>query len=486
MNGEGGRRVLGLLALVALIVYGARLIRHVGTGVGGSDASGYANTARDIVAGRIVVPIEPLDRLELPERLAPAFIPLAHQQGRDPRTMVPFYPPGFPLHVALASIVAGWERGPFLVTPVLAVLCLLLTFLLGRELGLSRPLAAAGAAILGMCTVFLFQAVQPMSDVAAAVWSVAAILCALRSRRGDAWALAAGAAFGMAVLVRPSDVLLAPALALALAWRPRTFVLFVLGGLPFAAFFALWNRAAYGSALATGYSGLMGNELSWANFGPRFRHYGYWTVAQLSPLPLIGWLAAPLTKTAGRRNAAMLVSWFGALFLFYCFWGPSDAWWYTRYLIPALPALILGFLLALRAVPAPYGAPVAAAALVVVAVFEWRMNRRENPLGIGAGQSTFREATVAIASRAPDGKALVVSMEFSGAVRFHTKLAPLRWDLVSPEDFAAVRARAAEKGWRIYAVIFPHEAEPAARRVPGDWKFLGNVRSASLWELPAP
>jgi hypothetical protein len=483
---NGVRRIFWLLATLALGAYAVLLIRHVGTGVGGSDASGYANTARDIVSGRIVVPVEPPGQLGLPDRFARAFIPLAHEPGPRPGTMVPFYPPGFPLHVALGGLVGGWQRGPFLVTPILAVVCLVLTHQLGRELSLSRPLAFAGAAILGLCPVFLFQAVQPMSDVAAAAWAVAAILCALRSGRGDGWALAAGAAFGVAVLVRPTDVLLAAPLAVALSWRPRTLASFVVGGFPSAVFLALWNHAAFGSAMATGYSGLLAGELALGNFTPRVRHYSYWILAQLSPLVVLGWLAAPLAKHGKKRDAAMLIIWFAAFFSFYCFWGPFDAWWYTRYFIPALPALILGFLLALRALSLPRRGLVIAAALVVVATFEWRTYRRQRPLGVGPAQSVFRDASLALSSKAAGKKALVVSMEFSGAIRFHTDLAPLRWDFLTPEDFGIVRARAAEEGWRVFAVLLPHEVEKAALHVPGEWKFLENVGRASLWELPPP
>ena len=150
-------RALRVLALVAVGVYGAELVDHVGAGVGGSDCSGYANSARDILSGRIVVPVEALARLELPDRFARAFMPLAHQPGPRPRTMVPFYPPGFPLHVALGMLLAGPDKGPFLVTPVLAVLCLLLTFVLGRELGLSRPLACAGARFSGSAPSSCFR-----------------------------------------------------------------------------------------------------------------------------------------------------------------------------------------------------------------------------------------------------------------------------------------------------------------------------------------
>ena len=37
-------------------------------------------------------------------------------------------------------------------------------------------------------------------------------------------------------------------------------------------------------------------------------------------------------RRLGRSDRAMLAAWFGLFLLFYCFWGPYEAWWFTRYL----------------------------------------------------------------------------------------------------------------------------------------------------------
>ena len=497
MTTDRARRLFLAACAALLIGYLALLVAHIGRGVGGCDSSGYANTARGILAGRIVEPIAALDRLALPDSLNRVVMPLAYEPGPRPRTMVPLYPPGFPLHIAFAVLLAGWSWGPFLVSPIAAIFCVVLMYLLGRELGLSRPLAVAGAAILGGCPVLLFQAVQPMSDVVATAWAEAAMLFALRSRRGDAWAAAAGAAAGIAILVRPTNGMLLLPLAFALRWRPRTLGLFVLGGLPFAGVFGVWNRTAYGSPLRSGYAGLFGSDLALANFPPRIRHYGYWLIAQLSPLVPLGWLAAAADRRIASRDRAMLASWFAPFLLFYCFWGAYDAWWYTRYLLPGVPALILGFLLVLRdlaeQLPEPGAQParrlssrglVTIAAILAVAIFERNIERRFRPIGASQGQVIFPDASRELAARAGTGKALVVSMEFSGALRFYTDLEPVRWDWVDPGQFAQLRVRAAERGERVLALLLPHEIEQARPKVPGLWKFLGHVRQASLWELP--
>jgi Dolichyl-phosphate-mannose-protein mannosyltransferase len=494
---ENPRRILFYLAVVAAFGYGALLIQNLGFGVGGSDSSGYANAARLMLSSRAVAPIDALDLLGLPDRFGPQFTPLAFVPGPRPRTMAPFYPPGFPMHIALASLVAGWDAGPFVVSPIAAIFCLLLTYALARELGLSRLFSLAGAAILGGCGVYLFQAVQAMSDVVATCWSVAAVLFALRARRRRSWALAAGAAFGIAVLVRPTDLLLALPLAFALPWNLASLGRFLAGGVPFGAFLLAWNRAAYGSALATGYSGL-GGEFALAHFWPRFQHYGKWVIAQLSPLIPLGWLASVGDRKIPWRERIMLVVWFAAYFLFYCGWGPYDAWWYTRFLLPAIPALIVGFLLVARDLihrlpEREAGGPrrhlraaTVLVLLLVIAGAEWRIARRFRPLKTGRSQAVFREACRWLAEKGGErsaGKALVVSMEFSGAVRFYTDFPPLRWDVVNPEDFQVIQARAAERGYRIFGVVFPKELAPARAHVPGNWTLVQTFGGATIWRL---
>ena len=491
MTRQSLERATLLLALLAALAYGAFLMAHASRGVSGSDTAGYANTARDISAGRVVIPIGALEKLGLDERWAPVFTPLAHETGPRPGTMVPYYPPGFPLHIALAAAVAGWSAAPFVVSPIAAVLCLVLTFLLGCELGLSRPYALAGSAVLGSWVVFLFHAIQPMSDVTACLWATASVVAGLRARRRAGWAAAAGAAFGIAVLVRPTNVLLLPALALALPWSARAIALFAAGGLPFAGFYGAWNRTLFGSPFKTGYTHQFSGELAAANFGPRFARYGSWMIKEYSPLVPLGWLAACVDRRLPGRNRAMLFLWFAAIFLFYCFWGPSDNWTYGRYFLPAAPALVVGFLLCLRGLAERVAAPVwrAAAVAVVLAVIlvcERRVVAHRGGLGGGDRGAVYPEASRAIAAQAGGADALVVSMEFSAALRYYTGLTPVRWDWITAPDFALLRARAARRGMRLYAVLLPQEVAPAIERVPGPWVFLGNVRHAGLWELPPP
>jgi hypothetical protein len=494
MRGRGTSATVVALCVVALAGYGGLLASRAERAVGGADSSGYANTARLILSGHVVAPVRGLDALGLPDRLGPMLTPLAFVDGPRGRTMAPVYPPGFPLHVAAAAVVGGWQVGPFVVSPLAAVACVLLVFVLGRQLELSRLLALAGAAIFAACPVLIFQGLQTMSDVVAAAWSLAAMTLAIRARRGDGWAAAAGAAFGMAVLVRPAVALLALPLALALPRRARAVALLVAGGAPFAIFYLAWNHAAYGRAVATGYApGLF----ALTNLPARLPLYARWIAQQLSPLLLAAWLAVAADRQVPRNDRALLIVWLGSFILFHACWGPSDLWVYTRYLLPALPAAIVALLLVgrdsarwLRGHLQRFdaggwlGGVLVAVVIGVVAHAELTTTSRLRLLRYAEHVAQVPDGTrAATAAAGAGGRAVVVSMEHSGALLFYTDLAPLRWDFLGAGDFATVRAAAAARGHRVLALLGADEIDRARGVLSGDWLYRSRAGDAFLWEL---
>ncbi|HKA35611.1 MAG TPA: phospholipid carrier-dependent glycosyltransferase [Thermoanaerobaculia bacterium] len=486
-----GRRArtaaLIFLAAAGFLAYARMLFWHASFVVGGSDSSGYANIAKLMTMGRVVADVEGLEQLDLPDIFRRVFIPLGFVGGPAPRTMAPYYPPGFPLHIAFAAMTGGWNYAPFLVSPLAALLCLLLLYLVAREMGLSRLFSAAGAAVLALFPTFIFQAEQPMSDVVAAMWTLAAVLFALKSRRRDAWAAAAGAAFGIAVLVRPVDFLAIFPLLLALRPRLRTLALFAAGGLPLAAFLLAWNRAAYGSALGSGYT--LEGTLLFRVFPDRLVHYGKWLLALLSPLVPIGWIFVPADRRVLLRDRLLLVLWFLVFFFFYCFWDVDGSWTYTRYLLPGIPALILAALLTVRdGLAVARGGSgawlrrgLAALALVVVLVSEQWWIVRLGVLGIAEGEKIYAEASHFAERNVPSGS-FVVAMQMSGALRYYTGLLPVRWDWLQPQTAAILREHARARGRALYALVAPFEVDKFQERLPGAWSKIGAVGDVTLWK----
>jgi hypothetical protein len=494
----GWLRSRGLIvaAVVGLLSYSAVLAGRASEAVGGADSAGYATLARSMLKGEIASPITTLESLGLPESFSHLFTPLGYTLGPRPQTMVTFYPVGFPLHLAAAALIGGWEKGPFVVSPLLAALSLILIYLVGRELGLPRGWSLAGAAMLAASPTFVFMALQPMGDLAATCWALGAIFAALRSRQQAAWAIAAGAAFGLGVLVRPTNIFLAVPLLFSLRLDLRTLWRFLLGGLPFAGIFFAYNTAAYGHPWQTGYAAI--NLQTWVttqNFTARFTHYLYWLGATLSPLLLLGWLGVAVNRRMDWKTRALLLTWFGVVLFFYAGYGFYEAWWYTRFLLPGMPALILGALLAARDAAsylqrfsawrnrANLRWAVGVLLLLVVFGFELRALSRFDVLRIGEAQATH-PASSRWADRVLPSQSLVVAGEMSGALKFYTERYYVRWDQVgTPEQWQLLKQHAAERGYRWYALLMPHEIELAQRNLPGSWTNLGEYRQVSLWQI---
>ncbi|HWQ31944.1 MAG TPA: glycosyltransferase family 39 protein, partial [Blastocatellia bacterium] len=478
---------------VALLLYGAFLFRHAAYAFGGSDATGYANIARAILAGRLVEPLELMNRLNLPDSFVYSLIPLGYVRGPQPGTIAPFYPPGLSLQMVVAAVLLGWKNGPFLISPLSALLSLVLIYLVGREYGLSQLWSAAGAVMLAVCPFFIFFALQPLSDVPALCWSLLVILAALRSQKNERWSLLAGAAFGMAFLVRPTSLLLLLPLCFCLRLSFRSLRLFLLGGAPLAVFFLAFNYLSYANPLQTGYGTLDSSEMvRLSYFAPRFRHYVYWLALTMSPLPLIGWTLTTINRALRWRDRALLITWFGIFLIFYCCYKVYDEWWYTRFLLPGVPALILGTLLSVRhlteMIPAGRTGQmllrgVAPMILLAAALgFGLPFNRKQAVTEIGAGEYVHSRSCRWAERLLPDD-AVLVAMQMSGALRFYNNRPCVRWDLIEPAQWETLKSRAAEKGLRWYALLMSHEVEDAQKRLPGRWRKIGDYRQVSLWRL---
>ena len=446
-----------LMLAVLLIALACVLFVNRSETIFGADASGYANAARLLQEGEAAQPT-PLACAGCP---ASWFTPIGYVPV-SAREMASMYPVGLPLHLAVAG-----QRGLFLVAPLSALLLVFFTFSLGARLH-SEIAGLIAAALMSFCAVFLFMAVQPMSDVVAAMWSVAAVVAALR---GGRFAVVAGFCFGMAVLVRPTSMLLVPALLVALGgWKPALH--FALGGIPAAVVLGWYNLAAYGSLLATGYGvGGATREFALSYFAPRAVHYAKWTLAQFGPIVLLAALFV-------RRGRLLLALWFLSFFLFYSFYFSYDEWWYTRFLLPAYPALAVAAGAALAEAMKRWR--IAAVALAIVTLlWQARQCATRGVLYTDEEQAVLRVPPV-WASRALPARALVFSSEYSGALLYYTNHRPIRWDLAPPER-ALPFARAS--GAPVYALLMAHEERAFHERYGPAFRKVRALPGGSLYVM---
>ncbi len=480
------------LALLVLAGYAWFLGRHLEVVAAGADSSGYLNSARLLAAGELHTP------LRVPPEFGPVtaanlghFMPGGFRPAPDSLDLVPTYPTGLPLHFAAGARLFGWTAGPFVAQLLAAVGAVWLCYLTARRLGLGPSLAAAAAALLAACPVFLFTSLQALSDTLATTWSLATVYCALRARAGPRWAVAAGFAFAAGVLVRPTNAVLLPAILVLLGRDPRRLGLLVLGGLPGAAWLLAYNHLQYGGALRTGYGD--GFEAFAWDLGPRTAwHFAQWLAAFLPPVALLLPFLAGRTSAAARPVVLALGLAVAANFGVYLFYDVShDVWWCLRFILPGVAALILLALLGTEGLAAGPGArwprafrPVAAAVLIGwAAANSWYWTRSLHILLVPTYERAYGEAARLVREHVP-ARGVVLCSDFSGTVYFYTPLPTLIWDPLSPEDFARYAGLARASGIPLFALLFDRdEAEILRQRCPGDWTRVATAGEVALWGL---
>lgn len=488
-----GRALAAAAALLGLILYAAVLLGHVGATAGGSDSSGYLNHARLLAAGRLHLPERTLPGLAAEHTPPYLYVPLGFRPAPNGQGMVPTYPSGLPLLIAAFSPLVGWGHAADSVLVLHSLAGLFTTYWLGRGFGLGGRSSALAVAMVGLSPLYLFMSLQAMSDLPSLVWTTLAVIAALRSGPRPAWALAAGFALAVDVLLRPANVLVFLPVAAALGASPRRWVLLLLGGLPGALFFAVHSLAAYGQVATTGY----GNEIlafRLAYVPETLAHYVLWLPVLLSPLALAA-VGLPWARREPLRRRWILALWIIAYGAFYCaYQNTHESWWYLRFLLPAAPALAVAALLVGRAIRDVPGSPLArwpwprATAAGVVALTAFLGVRFLHPFSITDEESRYGRVARWLQSHLPDNAVCLTKQE-SGALLYFTHFTFLRWDEVRPGDVPAIEAALRRAGRPLYAVLFQFElaAEPVLQdRLPGNWKTVGTIDDVIVSRREAP
>src|SRR5438045_4061780 len=114
------------------------------------------------------------------------FAPLGYRPAPTRGFIVPIYPPGLPLLMAVFQQMTDRDA-VFYVVPLLGALAVWAAGRLGSILHgpLTRALAAM---LLASSPTFLLQLVQPVSDVPATAWWTLALMLAVDGRRFATWA----------------------------------------------------------------------------------------------------------------------------------------------------------------------------------------------------------------------------------------------------------------------------------------------------------
>lgn len=463
-------RIGGVAAAATLVVAIAWSTRAAG----GSDSSCYVLQAEAFATGRLAL-ASPLSGL-LPDASPAIFAPTGFVASRvTPFTPVPICGAGLALAMAVVSLVS--RATIFLVVPALAALTVWLTFLLGRRLD-DDVTAATSAVLIATSPIFLYQSVQPMSDIpAAGLWLGALVLLipprAGRTPTAERWShVASGVCAAAAVLTRPNIALIVLPLVCLAGWQGRrtgssvrSLCLFGAGAVPGIVVTMWLNAARYGSPLASGY-GSTDVLFSIGHVAPNAWRYGRWLFETETPFVAAALFAPWWVWRDSRRLAAVLAS-FAAVFLTfatYLAYTVFDDWWYLRFLLPALPILIvLSVAVMVGVVRRSWSARVVAAILVAFGLGAWHVSvaRTHHVFELQALESRFI-ITGRYAARALPVNAVVFAVQQSGSIRYHGGRTTLAWDAVAPGALDGTVAWLRARGHSPMFVLEDSE-EPAFR-----------------------
>lgn len=451
---------------------------------GGTDSSGYLSQARLWRAGALHIETPLAADLRFENRQY-AFTPTGFQPSVIGQA-VPAYPPGFPLMLAAAG-----ERAQFLVVPFCAGAIVMMAFAIGRKLGgLNTALIAAAAA--GASPILLFQAAQPMSDVPATFWWTLAIWLLLV----DSWIapIAAGVAAACGCLVRPNMFAIAPLLGVLTIWWNGSSRASIARALQFAApvaiaaiAFIYLQQTLFGDPTKTGYGSmdsLFGLENVWLNL----QRYPKWTIFVQSGL-IVSSVAAPFALHAGwilpeiDRTRAVRVAWsalvlFAALQGLYLLYLVFNDWVYFRFLLPALPLVLVlqAAVLVSVAQRAPLPARDLAVVVLAVLVASWGVGRAR---GLGAFRlqdSEQRYLDVAEYTRGLPPDAVFVTLQYAGSLWYYRAAPVLRWDWIDAIEIDAAIDQLTSRRRRVYAVVDSFELPQLRERYAGT-RFVTRLNS---------
>ena len=483
MNWDRTRRWPPRLAAAVVMVTIAMGIHFGDFAAGGADAYGYVSQASLWAAGHVVVP-EPLTTLTPP--LGESVAPLGYKLARTPGAIVPVYSPGLPMVMAVALRLAG-TSAVSLVVPLLGGLAVWLTYVLGARV--AGPITGLVAAGLTACSpIFLAQLTQPMSDVPVTAWWLAALALALGESR---WmALFAGCASSAALLTRPNLlplVLIVALLVFRARPRVRRGLLFAVGLVPGCVAVAVINQTLYGSPFTSGY-GSVDALFKWSRLGANLGRYPLWLLQSQSAFiylalvaPLAGLRPAdPRTPDFGIRNGTigwLLLAFCAVLLLCYLFFIPFDEWRFLRFLLPAVPPLlILSSAVGIRLMATLPRTRKAATAFAFCGLLACWYLKKAADLGIltaPGGQDRYVVVGEYVKRVLPQNAVLITVLD-SGSVRVYGHRSTVRWDLLPGGDFDHAVAVLQANGYAPYLLLEDWE-EPEFRKRFEKTSMLGRL-----------
>jgi hypothetical protein len=460
------------------LISGAIASTYATKSAAGADASGYLSEAALLTSGRLFHddPLADAVRGQDPYLTTPLGWRPAPSEGRQS----PTYAPGLPLLMAIPHALGGITGAAFVVI-VCGAIAVIATGLIASQLAGSVA-GILAATLLAFTPVFIYQSIQPMSDVpvTAALMLSFALLC-----RGGSLDPPAGIACALAILIRPN---LAP-LAIVPLFVARRKIAFAIPVAIAAALLAYLQWQWYGSPLRSGY-GATEELFSVANIVPNIGRYSRWWLAT-APATLLGVFG--VIRLRSNRMAQVLAAFAMLVLAAYLIYAVFDEWSYLRFLLPAIAVAAIFASVDLARWIESWRVTVRVPLLFVVI-----LGLTAYSIWITRSFDTFkladyvqRVSTVAdyVNSNLPQSSVLIAG-EQSGSMRYYTGRSILRWEAASADALTNVLPKLEQSQRPVFIVLDTWE-EPLFRAklaaaVALDWPPMlvaGTTHRTQVWRL---
>ena len=486
-----------LLALLGVVIGIGTVIARYGKPIAeGSDASGYIHNSKLIMEGRLYSDVRPIGDLPVESVNREVYQPLGFLVEHDAKRLKPTYPFGVSIFFAAFQLISDNTIGILLALIFIGCSTPIGVYLLSRQLGLERNWSTLAACILGLSPLFLYRSMLAASDALSACLSVFCVTLALVAHRRSYFAAMLGICFSLALFTRLPNAMIALPVGVALLYRIRQqawWWVIILSALPGIALLLWINNELYGSPLASGY-GNVWRLFKAEYFGMTMRHFAYWLTALHTPVVTLGFLASLLLLRKHPIPLGILWIWSGSFILFYAFYYHShETWWYLRFILPAVPALVIGAVFSLRAVSNYMGQSTRLAWLPTALCAGLALYINFSEMAAYKGKIYFSDRaqnSYLVLNRWMEENAqpedVFLSMQTSGAIYYYTNHAIIRYDLLRDGDWDTIRNYMKGYEGNLYAAVFPFEIEKKevfSKHAPGEWVDLEKFGHMSVLRL---
>ena len=450
---------------------------------GGSDSYGYLSQARLWAQGSPVVR-DPLIAKMTWRDADKTFAPLGYKPGLEPGTIVPVYSVGYPMLMGLVQRIFGADA-QMAIVPLMAAGLVTCTVAIGASVG-GPAVAIFSGVLLATSPPFVYQSLQPMSDIPVAFWWTLSVVLALSRQRLSNLAMIVTVA--AAILTRPNLIPVALPLTLfavfvnrdsdkAYNWRAGAAV--VAGTAIGALTTAIVNTIFYGGPAVSGY-GAPRELYGFQHVATNVTRYLGWLIDSETPLIAISIAGILVLASAGRVHrwialyAAAVVSIVLCSYLFYM---PFESWTYLRFLLPMYPFLFISLLSVATIRPLREKPKMRMLVLIVLTLFIAVAHLRYIQRWHVLSTKDFEQRYFVVAQYARGSfpaNAVFITLQHSGSIRYYAERKTLRYDWIPPQSLDEAVTQVTESGFKPYILLEDWE-EPRFRSRFGEFSRVGRL-----------